>query len=106
MDAHPGFLPAFISSIQYAPVTGEHERWRMIGRRQSAKAESEERLREGKVLVLLGKQDNVVVASEVEEDATEMFGREHVGCVTLEGGHDVPIVNARGCADAMMGFLV
>ncbi|KAK3068394.1 hypothetical protein LTR53_014061 [Teratosphaeriaceae sp. CCFEE 6253] len=114
LHAHPGFLPAFISSIQYAPISNEHERWRTIGRRQSAVRTAAEGavdeagmgLREGKVLILLGAQDQVIVASEVEDDATVVLGKDNVDCVTLEGGHDVPIVNAKGCADALLEFLV
>ena len=111
LDAHPGFLASFISSIKYAPVSREHERWRLIGSRQSARSESEDAetvglgLKEGKVLILLGKQDQVIVASEVEEDATEVLGKENVKCVTLEGAHDLPIVNAQGCVDAILEFL-
>ncbi|TKA75058.1 hypothetical protein B0A55_05999 [Friedmanniomyces simplex] len=110
LDAHPGFLPAFISSIQHAPVTNQHDRWRLIGSRQSARGEtsdpgSVQALKQGKVLILLGEQDQVIVADEVEEDATRVLGAENVECVRLEGGHDVPIVNARGCVDAIITFL-
>ncbi|KAK3674987.1 hypothetical protein LTR78_005331 [Recurvomyces mirabilis] len=111
LDAHPGFLQAFISSIRYAPIRDEHERWSIIGLRQeaarsaSAQDAKDESLKEGKVLILLGKQDQVIVAAEVEEDATVALGKENVECVTLHGGHDVPIINARGCVDAILGFL-
>lgn len=109
LDAHPGFLAVFISSIQHAPITGEHDRWKLIGSRQAAgKASSDpektQMLKEGRVLILLGKQDNVVIADEVEADATEALGVENVSVVKLDGGHDLPIVNAQGCVDAMMGF--
>ena len=61
-------------------------------------------LREGKVLVLLGEQDSVIVADEVGEDAVEVLGEENVEVVRLEGGHDLPIVNAKGCVDAIAMF--
>ncbi|KAK0832012.1 hypothetical protein LTR03_015266, partial [Friedmanniomyces endolithicus] len=110
MDTHPGFLPAFISSIRHAPITNQHDRWRLIGSRQSAGQRMSggkvvPALREGKVLILLGEQDQVIVAEEVEKDATRVLGAEHVECVRLEGGHDVPIIHARNCVDAMMKFL-
>lgn len=105
VDAHPGFLPAFISSIKHAPISNEHERWRLIGRRQaSSEGGAEGRLKEGRVLVLLGETDNVIVADEVEEDATEVLGKESVKVVRLAGAHDVPIVNAEGCVRAIEEF--
>jgi len=110
LHAHPGFLAAFISSIKYAPVGASHERWRLIGARQTAQrasAEPEQKvqgLQQGKVLILLGKQDAVIISDEVEEDATVVLGQENVKVVKLEGAHDVPIVNAKGCVDAILEF--
>jgi len=111
LDAHPGFLSAFISSIKHAPITQQHERWRLIGRRQVAariSAEPAEKaqqgLKEGKVLILLGKQDKVIISDEVEEDATAVLGKENVTVIRLEGAHDVPVVNAQGCVDALLDF--
>ncbi|KAK5113619.1 hypothetical protein LTR62_003246 [Meristemomyces frigidus] len=111
LNSHPGFLPAFISSIQHAPIRDQHERWRIMGRRQGKASRKTDKgqfgnsLKEGKVLVLLGRQDEVILAEEVGEDAREAFGEENVEVVVLEGGHDVPIVNARGCVDSILGFL-
>lgn len=109
VDAHPGFLPAFISSIKHAPVRDQHERWRLIGSRQTAQRGSSEpqeaqALKERKVLVLLGKQDGVIIADEVGPDATEALGKENVKVVGLEGGHDLPIINPGGCVDAITDF--
>ena len=107
---HPGFLPSFVSSIKYAPVADEHERWRLIGRRCAAQRGASPvpgnapGLDEGKVLVLLGEQDAVIVADETEEDATMALGRENVKVVRLAGGHDLPIVNAQGCMEQMSEF--
>lgn len=109
LDSHPGFLPSFISSIQHAPVSREHERWKGLGERldaqRAAKGSSEAPgLDEGRVLVILGVQDSVIVADEFEEDITNVLGKENVEVVRLEGGHDVPIVNSGGCVDAIEKF--
>ncbi|KAI7642258.1 hypothetical protein KC319_g13121, partial [Hortaea werneckii] len=121
VDAHPGFVPAFISSIQHAPITEQHERWRLIGHRQEAARISSNNkpdalhssgaaaaagvaLKEKKVLILLGKQDSVIIADEVEEDASKAMGKENVEVVRLEGGHDVPIVGAKECGEAIATF--
>lgn len=107
VDAHPGFLASFISSIKHAPIANQHERWKLIGRRQEAQRASsttQEGLEGGKVLILLGKQDSTIISDELAEDATKALGRENVQVVKLEGGHDVPIVNAQGCVDAIVDF--
>ncbi|KAK5171730.1 uncharacterized protein LTR77_003366 [Saxophila tyrrhenica] len=108
-DEHAGFLPSFISSIKYAPVSREHQRWKRLGmrceaRRASTEPEKISGLEEGKVLVLLGKQDSVIVADETEKDAKEALGKENLKVVRLEGGHDVPVVNSKGCVEAMLEF--
>ncbi|KAI6848166.1 putative alpha/beta hydrolase [Hortaea werneckii] len=121
VDAHPGFVPAFISSIQHAPITEQHERWRLVGHRQeaarassgdktddlqspSANAAAGAALKEKKVLILLGEQDSVIIADEAEEDANKAMGKDNVEVVRLEGGHDVPIVAAKECGEATATF--
>ncbi|KAF2717126.1 alpha/beta-hydrolase [Polychaeton citri CBS 116435] len=102
IDNHPGFLRAFISSIQHAPIANEHDKWRRIGQRQEAcrhasDGEHIQALNEGRVLILLGKTDSVIDADEVTEDATIALGKANVRCEVLSGGHDLPFVNAESC---------
>ncbi|QIW97264.1 hypothetical protein AMS68_002782 [Peltaster fructicola] len=108
VQSHPGFLSAFISSIRYAPISTEHARWRLIGSRLTAQkrprasaAAHAQGLREGKVLVIFGKTDGVVVPEETAEDAIEVLGKDNVHTELLHGGHDVPYTNATGCVDAI-----
>ena len=110
VDAHPGFLSSFISSIKYAPVSNEHERWRIIGRRCTARKSSTDQdkvrgLNENKVLIIFGAQDPVIIAEETGADATEALGAENVTVVNIEGGHDVPVINAQRCVEAITEFL-
>lgn len=87
---HEGFVPAFISSIRYAPVHGEHERWRILGRN----------VREGrgslkKVHVVLGETDPIIVKGEMMKDASESLGSENVEFEVVQGaGHEVAIERA------------
>lgn len=109
VDAHPGFLSSFISSIKYAPVSHEHAQWTLIGQRCNARrtTSNDDRLpglNENKVLIIFGAQDQVIIADEAEEDATAVLGKENMKVLRLEGAHDVPVVNARGCADAIWDF--
>lgn len=107
---HAGFLPAFISSIQHAPISGQHQRWRLIGSRLAAQqlnpndAEVQVNgLREGKVLLLLGRSDNVVLADEVDEDARTVLG-EGVEVHVIEGGHEVPITHPEVVVSRIVEF--
>jgi hypothetical protein len=107
---HEGFLPAFISSIQHAPIRDQHEQWRLIGSRLAAQRDQPSTetighgLREGNVLLVLGKNDDVVLAEEIATDAREVFGEEYVDVRILEGGHDLPIVHAEKVTETVLGF--
>ncbi|GAB7353623.1 hypothetical protein MBLNU459_g4037t1 [Dothideomycetes sp. NU459] len=107
---HAGFLPAFISSIQHAPISGQHDRWRLIGSRlaaqkldpKDAKAQ-DQGLREGKVLLLLGKTDSVVPTEEISEDAKAVLG-DGVEIQIVDGGHEVPITHADAVVETITKF--
>ena len=87
IEHHEGFVPAFISSIRYAPVHGEHERWRILGRNVSqGKGDLK------KVYVVLGETDPIIVKDEIVEDASECLGRQNVKFEIVKGaGHEVAI---------------
>ncbi|KAJ4989816.1 alpha/beta hydrolase [Stagonosporopsis vannaccii] len=90
IEKHEGFVPAFISSIRYAPVHGEHERWRILGRHVSAGVGGLK-----KVHVVLGEVDPIIVKDEIVEDATGCLGKENVEFEIVEGvGHEVAIERA------------
>ncbi|KAL1297849.1 hypothetical protein AAFC00_006376 [Neodothiora populina] len=110
---HKGFLPAFISSIQHAPISNQHEHWRRIGSRLRAQRiqtalnpqdSSRQGLREGKVLMILGRADDIILADQVSEDARGALGEENVDIKVLEGGHDIPIVRAQAVAKSITDF--
>lgn len=105
-----GFIPAFVSSIKYAPIRNEHSRWRTVGERlarQRINSHSPERalegLHRGKVLMILGTSDNVIVAKEISEDAKDVLG-EGAEIEYLTGGHDLPIVESEAVAGTILDF--
>ena len=111
VDAHPGFVPAFISSIQNSPISGQQERWRLVGSRLDRQrlnpdddVAAKEGMTEGKVLLMLGKDDSIIVADEIGPDAEKVLGKENVEVRVLDGGHDLPVANADGCAKAIGDF--
>ncbi|KAF4553128.1 Hypothetical protein D9617_8g051410 [Elsinoe fawcettii] len=97
LHQHEGFLPAFVSSIQHAPISEQHQSWRKI-------AEHKHILRAGKVLMVLGADDGVIVKDEVQEDAQACLRSDGLEIRTVEAGHDLPIVKAKEVADHIIDF--
>ncbi|KAM0713028.1 hypothetical protein Q7P35_000479 [Cladosporium inversicolor] len=111
-DAHPGFVASFISSIQNSPITAQQPRWKIIASRLDEQRSNpndptaaRQGLREGKVLLLLGDKDSVIVADEVAVDAEEAMGGANLKTEVLDGGHDLPIAGVESCAKAIGDFL-
>ncbi|KAH0360834.1 alpha/beta-hydrolase, partial [Aureobasidium melanogenum] len=98
---HAGFVPAFVSSIQHAPVSAQHSSWQSIAARQLLSPN--QRLLESKVLLLLGKDDTVVIADEMSEDAKEVLG-DAVDIRVMDGGHELPVTDADVVAQTILDF--
>ncbi|OCL07687.1 alpha/beta-hydrolase [Glonium stellatum] len=108
---HAGFVPAFISSLQHAPIHAQQTRWGVIGARLDAQKAApgdadaaREGLEQGKVLLLLGARDAIVLAREVGADAVAVLGEGNVEVRVLEAGHEVPIERVEECVEAVWGF--
>ncbi|KAK0659003.1 hypothetical protein DIS24_g4227 [Lasiodiplodia hormozganensis] len=106
---HRGFVvPAFVSSMRCAPIYGQQERWRVVGEKVEAErvAAVEEGGNERKgVLLLLGKDDPIVLVDEVGSDAVDALGGEdNVRTVVLEAGHEVPMSKPKEVVRAMVEF--
>jgi pimeloyl-ACP methyl ester carboxylesterase len=118
MDHHVGFVSAFFSSFVYAPVRGQHDRWKLIGMRldtqraaakagsftttaksQSTEAAEHQGLRTGKVLMVLGKTDRAVFSDELELDAKAVLGPANLEIKVFDAGHEVPITHAEEIVD-------
>ncbi|KAK6003196.1 hypothetical protein QM012_001041 [Aureobasidium pullulans] len=98
---HAGFVSAFVSSIQHAPISAQHSCWRSIADRQLLPPD--QRLLEGKVLLLLGKDDTVIIADEMSEDAKEVMGSA-VDIRMMDGGHELPVTDADVVAQTILDF--
>jgi hypothetical protein len=102
LQHHPGFVPAFISAIRYAPITNQHASWKRIAER--VKKGGSEGMGPGRVLLVLGKTDPIVTVAEVGEDARECFGERALETVVVDGGHEIPMSHAREVADAILRY--
>ncbi|KAK4125330.1 alpha/beta-hydrolase [Parathielavia appendiculata] len=110
---HQGFIPAFVSSIRYAPIYEQKEDWYELGRQL---AERRERsgwentaddlpgLRGGKILLVLGASDPVIVKEELIHDATTVLGEDGFEAVLLDAGHELVMSKGAEVADVISNF--
>ncbi|KAH7073315.1 Alpha/Beta hydrolase protein [Paraphoma chrysanthemicola] len=87
---HKGFVPAFVSSIRYAPVHEQHHRWTVIKENiESGKGPLKE------VWLVLGETDPIIIKEELIEDATAVLGEDNLQVRVVEGaGHEVAVERA------------
>jgi len=94
---HKDFVPAFISSIRYAPIHFQHHRWRVIAQNI---ARGVGRLKQ--VRLVLGEADPIIIAHELIGDAKEVLGEENVRMKVVKGaGHEVAIDRAQEIVDVV-----
>ncbi|KAI0391126.1 alpha/beta-hydrolase [Xylariaceae sp. FL0594] len=114
VDHHEGFVAAFLSTIRSAPIYAPQEDWKALSkllraRRAGREEESGERnieagLEGGKVLIILGKNDGVIVADETMEDACGVLGQEGAEFAVIDGGHEIPFTCSEGVAESIESF--
>ena len=110
LDNHHGFVKSFISSIRHGPVSDEHCHWRRLGERlaaQNASTEAkpaEQGLKNGKVLVICGSKDGLIVKDELIDDATEVLGANNVKFEFVDAGHELPITKSREIIHCILNF--
>ncbi|KAK0657502.1 putative alpha/beta hydrolase family protein [Cercophora newfieldiana] len=81
---HPGFIPAFMSSISHAPLIGQHDAWKRLADRPK-----------GSTVVILARGDEIIDPEDYERDALPLLGgKERVEWVYVNGGHDFPMTHA------------
>ncbi|KXH45265.1 hypothetical protein CSIM01_10365 [Colletotrichum simmondsii] len=75
---HEGFVKAFMSCVRWAPLTGQHQTWRVLGQRKK-----------GTTAVFIGKTDEVIDVEHYAKDGLPLLGgEENVTWKVLPGGHD------------------
>ncbi|KAH6628371.1 hypothetical protein F5144DRAFT_578815, partial [Chaetomium tenue] len=110
---HQGFIPAFVSSIRYAPIYGQKEDWYALGQLLAVRRERSEwddttdelpGLRGGKILLVLGSSDPVIVKEELLHDATAVLGEDGFEAVVLNAGHELVMTKSDEVAAVLVNF--
>jgi pimeloyl-ACP methyl ester carboxylesterase len=107
---HRGFVHAFMNSIRHAPIYEETEDWREVGnqlaaRRTSSASKRPPGLTNGKILLVLGSADPVIIADELIMDASSALdGENGLTVKMIEGGHEIAIAKGYDAAQAILDF--
>ena len=111
-DHHLGFIHSFIDTIRQRPAMYQHHDWQQVcdiikGSKQGCRPESKSPspLYGGKLLVITGADDSIVVGAEIEEDVQAMFGSDadkHLLVESMPGTHGFPVPNYKTIVDTMM----
>ncbi|KAH0495489.1 hypothetical protein TgHK011_009038 [Trichoderma gracile] len=98
LDANPAFVDAYMSTIRYAPIYGQHDKvWAVLGEKLAANRELGQGLQ--RVCVVLGDRDTIVVKDEWIEDTRAILGEDGVDVRVLPGGHEIAISKGKEVAN-------
>lgn len=98
-----------MSSIRYGPITAQHHDWKQIGQRLAAQNATtngdvdDAGLQNGKVLIVCGEQDAIIVKDELVQDATRVL-QGNVEFRLVDAGHEFPITRAGEVVGCIVGF--
>jgi len=101
-----GFIPAFMSSIRYAPIYDQREDWEALGELLAARRAEPvpPGLRGGKALFVLGRTDPVIDREELVHDATGLLGEDGMKVIVLDCGHEIGMTKGDAVARLAVGF--
>ncbi|RDW69082.1 alpha/beta hydrolase [Aspergillus mulundensis] len=97
VNDHGGFVHAFVSSMRYGPILNGRQRktWERLGRylsKQKALSAAEQEsngLPSGKVVIMYGVDDTIIIGDELLEDAKATLGNDVV-FKEISAGHEFP----------------
>lgn len=117
LEANPGFVRGYISSMRYGPITNQHEHWARVGQRLNAERLNAEigktgdhdggnvgSLQNGKVLIICGKHDDIVIGKELKDDAAKCLGEENFEVTEMDAGHDLPVKRSKEIVEYLWEF--
>lgn len=87
-----------MSSIRFGPISGQHADWQRIAERLTAQNVTGDQvggLQNGKVLIIAGHKDVLIVEDELVEDATDILGENNVRFEFVDAGHELPVSKSK-----------
>lgn len=95
VDHHEGYVKAVLSSLRYAPILRQHQRWWKIGTHLKEVNKD--------ALLILGSRDPIINFDETKEDVSDVLGGR-VKLVVLETGHETCVARGDECAEQIWKF--
>ncbi|KAK8024446.1 alpha/beta-hydrolase [Apiospora rasikravindrae] len=87
---HPGFIDAFISCMINAPIFGQMDLWRSVGKTMSDRRRlNPTDIVGGRVLFILGDSDTGIIKDELIQDARLVLGADGMGLVVMDTAHEI-----------------
>ena len=107
--SHKGFIHGFPSTTQYGPIINQHADWAKVGAslrgNQYGTSQAPNRLKNKKILVVLGDSDDIVRGDEISQDLNGLFGSsEHTEIKIVSGGHGFPVPRSREVVEFIWHF--
>ena len=99
-----------MSSFRHGPIHGQQPHWQRIGERLNKQKASQDgvfrgaKLQNGKVLIILGEEDPIVVVDELVEDATKALGWDNVRFEVCHAAHELPFTDSETIVNLMWQF--
>ena len=98
--------------MRYGPITNQHDSWTRLGQKLKTQnlntsigsTNLAEGLRAGKVLIVCGKTDELVLANELREDAAQCLGEENFEYKVVDAGHDLTVTRSREIVELIFEF--
>ena len=100
LEQNEGLVQAYMSSIWNAPIYGQHDGiWRLLGTELTKRRRTVEEtgspavpgLEGGRICLIFGARDPIVVPSEWMEDCKVVLGEDGADIHVLKGGHEIAI---------------
>lgn len=93
LDNHEGFVPAVISTLRCAPIYERYDEWQRLGDLLFARRENPHLpgLFGGKLLFILGSDDQIVPEDKIMPDAKSIIGGDACQVEVLDAGHELGI---------------
>ncbi|KAI1743150.1 putative alpha/beta fold family hydrolase [Xylaria scruposa] len=108
LEANPGFVSAYLSTIRSALVYRRHDRiWRVLGSELARRRGIDvppPGLQGGRILLILAERDVTVVKDDTIEDIQTVLSLEDVDMHVMKGGHEVAVSQGKGVASVAMQY--
>jgi pimeloyl-ACP methyl ester carboxylesterase len=105
LDMNEGFITAYLSTFQHAPIYDQHQNeWSVLRDvlEQRRLDDPPPGLVGGRLCIVLGAEDVYVHKDELIQDAIDVLGEDSVNIRVLEGGHEIAIAKGKEVAQVAM----